>query len=392
MARPALELADIFRRHGPAYRRRHALALPHYRVMRAIERCRTAALGGHKEECGRCGHQRISYNSCRNRHCPKCQSMARARWLEARKRQLLPVEYFHVVFTLPDCIAALAYQNPRLVYSLLFASASKTLLTIAADEKQLGAKIGFFAILHTWGQNLLYHPHLHCVATGGGIAADGRRWISTRPGFFLPVRVLSRLFRRLMLEALEDAFEKGRLKFYSELERLAGGNAFTKYLAEARQCEWVVYAKPPMGGPQQVIEYLGRYTHRVAIANPRLVSMDEEEVRFRWKDYRHHDKVKVMTLEAEEFIRRFLLHTLPAGFQRIRHYGLLANSKREESLARARKLLATAVSELLPEMSHSAYELYERLTAVRWSRCPRCGAEAMVTVEVLAAVRGWDTS
>ncbi len=373
MPRPPLEVADIFRRHGPAYRRKHPLARQPLRVMRAIESCRTAVLGGHVEECGHCDYTRISYNSCRNRHCPKCQSLARAQWLADRKAELLPVEYFHVVFTVPEAVAELAYQNKRTVYHILFRAASQALLTLARDPKHLGAEIGFFAILHTWGQNLLHHPHLHCVVPGGGLCYDHERWVNCRPGFLLPVRVLSRLFRRLFLEALEKAFLDGGLQFFGELKGLQAGPAFAAYLAPLRQFEWVVYAKPPFGGPQQVLEYLGRYTHRVAIANQRLLALDDTRVSFRWKDYRHHNRSKVMTLAAEEFIRRFLLHTLPPGFQRIRHCGLLANRHRRETLALCRHLLSTPLTELLPS-STALCQLGEALSTEGLLVCPRCGA------------------
>ncbi|HMY79653.1 MAG TPA: IS91 family transposase, partial [Thauera aminoaromatica] len=309
-----LELADIFRQLGPAYRRDHSAALSRgqRRVMSAIERCRTAALGGHVEQCDACGHQRIAFNSCRDRHCPKCQSLTRAQWLEDRRAELLPVEYFHVVFTLPQEIAAIAYQNKAMVYDLLFRATAETLRAIAADPKHLGAEIGFIAILHTWGQNLLHHPHLHCVVPGGGLSPDGQHWIACRPGFFLPVRVLSRLFRRRFLTMLQQAFAAGSLTFHNALAELTDPRAFARYLAPTAQAEWVVYAKPPFGGPQRVLEYLGRYTHRVAIANSRLVAFADGQVAFRWKDYRHASRQKVMRIEAGEFVRRFLLHVLPS--------------------------------------------------------------------------------
>jgi hypothetical protein len=336
-----LEVADVFRHHGDAYRRAHAghLGRVERRVMSAIERCRTAALGGHAEVCSSCGLIRCAYNSCRNRHCPKCQGRARAEWLAARQAELLPVPYFHVVFTLPAEAAAVAFQNKAVVYTLLFKAAAETLCTIAADPKHLGAEIGLVAVLHTWGQALQHHPHVHCVVPGGGPAPDGTRWIGCRPGFFLPVRVLSRLFRRLFLERLHAAFKAGDLGFHGDLVELADPAAFARRLRELRRVEWVVYAKPPFGGPEQVLAYLGRYTHRVAIANSRLVGISADAVAFRWKDYRHHGKPKVMTLGADEFIRRFLLHSLPDGFHRIRHYGFLANRHRAEKLALCRKLL-----------------------------------------------------
>jgi hypothetical protein len=360
--------------------------------MRAVELCRTAALGGHVERCSHCAHLRVRYNSCRNRHCPKCQSLARARWLEQRKGELLPVPYFHVVFTLPEPIAALAFQNQKVVYDILFGATAQTLLTIARDPRHLGAQIGFFAILHTWGQNLLFHPHLHCVVAGGGLSADGERWIGCRPGFFLPVRVLSRLFRRLFLTALQKAFDQRRLQFFSHLQPLNDAQAFATYLQPWRTAEWVVYAKPPFGGPQQVLEYLGRYTHRVAISNQRLVSCREGQVSFRWKDYRHSQRPKTMSLAADEFIRRFLLHTLAPGFQRIRHYGLLASRHRRHALLRCRELLATPVSVLLPDPRRDWRELYLTLTGHPADRCPQCGIGTLIIIETLQPCRYPDTS
>ncbi len=381
MPRPALELADIFRLHGEAYRDRQALPRHRLRAMRAIEVCRTATLGGHVEKCSHCDYTQINYNSCRNRHCPKCQNRDRAEWLERRKADLLPVEYFHIVFTVPEPIARIAFYNQEAVYAILFRAASQTLLTIARDPKHLGAEIGFFALLHTWGQNLLHHPHLHCVLPGGGLSPDHERWIGCRPGFFLPVRVLSRLFRRLFMEALEEAFEQGSLQFHGELERLRNKTAFTNYLLPLAQAEWVVYAKPPCGGPQQVLEYLGRYTHRTAISNQRLVSMENGNVSFRWKDYRQESKPKVMTLEAGEFMRRFLIHILPPGFRRIRHFGFLANCHSKEKLALCRHLLTSPVTDLLPQQE-PCRELLQALLA-QPARCPKCGIGEMIRVDVL---------
>ena len=327
--RPVLEVADIFRHHGAAYRVDQAghLSRGQRRVMAAIEACRTPALGGHVERCEDCDETRIAYNSCRNRHCPKCQGLARAQWLADRQAELLPMPYFHVVFTMPAPIAAIALQNKAIVYDLLFKAAAETVRTIAADPRHLGAETGMIAVLHTWGQTLVHHPHLHCIVPGGGLAPDGH-WAACRPGFFLSVRVLSRLYRRLFLERLEAAFAAGALRFFGDLAGLAEPAAFAAYLQPLRRIEWLVYAKRPFGGPQQVLDYLGRYTHRVAIANSRLLELCGGQVRFRWKDYRHHDKPKVMTLDAEEFTRRFLLHVLPDGFRRIRHFGFLANSHR----------------------------------------------------------------
>ena len=335
------ELAEIVRRYGPAYRSAVGAVLPleHRRVLAAIEACRTARLGGHVDACDACGHTAISYNSCRNRHCPKCQASARSRWVEARRTELLPVPYFHVVFTLPAPLAELALQNKRLLYGLLLSAASRTLLTIAADPKHLGARIGLLAILHTWGQNLLHHPHLHCIVPGGGLSPDRRRWISCRPGFFLPVRVLSRLFRRLFLDGLAAAFRSGRLRFFGSLAPLANPAAMAAFVAPLARTDWVVYAKPPSVGPAHVLAYLGRYTHRVALSNSRILSLDDGAVAFRWKDYRHANRQRVMTLDATEFLRRFLLHVLPSGFSRIRHYGFLANRHRSRNLALCRALL-----------------------------------------------------
>lgn len=379
-----LEVADIFRQVGPSYREDHATALSQgqRRVMSAIEQCRTAALGGHVEQCDSCGHQRITFNSCRNRHCPKCQSLVRAQWLEDRQTELLPVEYFHVVFTVPQEIAAIAYQNKAVVYDILFRTTAETLRTIAGDPRHLGAEIGFIAILHTWGQNLMHHPHLHCVVPGGGIAPNGERWISCRPGFFLPVRILSRLFRRLFIAQLQLAFDHGELQFFNSLEALSSRVAFAKYLAPVTRSEWVVYAKPPFGGPKQVLEYLGRYTHRVAISNNRLREFTDGVVTFAWKDYRHESSNKTMRLDAYEFIRRFLLHVLPSGFQRIRHYGLLANRYREVRLNQCRALLAAPAPVVVSETDVDDYrDRYQRLTGVSLRDCPHCGRGQMVRIE-----------
>jgi len=388
--RPKLEVADVFRRYGSAYRQQHAgsLSRGQRRVMSAIELCRSAALGGHLEQCNSCGHQRPAYNSCRNRHCPKCQSLARAQWLEDRQAELLPVEYFHVVFTVPQEIAAIAYQNKEVVYGILFRATAETLRTIAADPKHLGAEIGFLAVLHTWGQNLLHHPHLHCVVPGGGISPDGKHWVACRPGFFLPVRVLSRLFRRLFLEHLQTAFDTGKLQFFSSLEPLRDPKALAAYLSPLRQTEWVVYAKPPFGGPQQVLNYLGRYTHRVAISNNRLLDIDYGRISFHWKDYRDHDQQKTMTLEASEFIRRFLLHVLPDGFQRIRHYGFLGHRYRQAKLALCRQLLGVvmSLSGVVPPQDKPDYrDFYEKLTGKSLRECPLCHRGQMIAIAVLPA-------
>src|SRR6478752_7798237 len=322
-----LEVADIFRAQGPVWRRTVSLSLGQRKVMSAIEQCRTAALGGHVLRCDACEQVEIAYNSCRNRHCTKCQASAAQRWLQARQADLLPVDYYHIVFTLPAPISAIAYYNKAVIYALLFDVAAETLMTIAADPKHLGARIGATLVLHTWGSALTHHPHVHGIVPGGGLSPDGERWIACRPGFFLSVRVLSRLFRRRFLEALQHAHHAGHLQFFGEFAALADERAFADWLAPLRKCEWVVYAKRPFAGPGAVLAYLSRYTHRVAISNSRLVAMDEHGVTFRWKDYRSKGRTrhKTMTLAAHEFMRRFLLHLLPAGFHRIRHYGLLAN-------------------------------------------------------------------
>jgi hypothetical protein len=378
MTAAAWEVADIFQRHGDAYRRAHDghLGRVERRVMSAIALCRTAALGGHAESCADCGFVRQAYNSCRNRHCPKCQGRARAAWLAARRAELLPVQYFHVVFTMPAAAAEIAFQNKQTVYALLFHAAAETLRRIAADPKHLGAEIGLVAVLHTWGQTLQHHPHVHCVVPGGGPSPDGTRWIACRPGFFLPVRVLSRLFRRLFLDELCAAFEAGQLGFCKNLAHLAEPASFARRLRDLRRVEWVVYAKPPFGGPQQVLAYLGRYTHRVAIANSRLLTVTDDDVAFRWKDYRHHGKSKIMALDADEFIRRFLLHTLPDGFHRIRHYGFLANGHRAAKLALCRKLLADR------PIIDPATRTEPKEAIIAFDRCPCCGGP-MVTLAVL---------
>lgn len=380
MLRPTLELADVLRQHGPAYRQAHALPLHQHQLMRAIEACRTAALGGHVEKCDHCQYTRNSYNSCRNRHCPKCQGKARDKWLADRRAELLPVEYFHVVFTLPQAIAAIAYHNKTVVYDLLFRAVATTLLTIARDPKHLGAEAGFFAVLHSWGQTLQYHPHLHCVVPGGGLSSDRKRWIRCRPGYCLPVRVLSALFRRLFVESLEQAYQQGKLQFFSELEPLQDPAAFAAYLKRIRSRKWVVYAKAPFGGPQQVLAYLGRYTHRVAISNQRLRHLQDDKVTFDWKDYRDQNRSKTMTLDAEEFIRRFLLHALPPRFQRIRHYGFLANVQRRKNIALCRELLTADLTQLLPEITPADpdEELLDKQTL-----CPLCRIGLMIRVERL---------
>jgi hypothetical protein len=376
LSRPALEVADIFRGHGPAWRGANAghVSLGQLKVMSAIETCRTAALGGHVARCEKCAHTHIAYNSCRNRHCPKCQGAAAKEWLADREAELLPVPYYHVVFTLPAPIGDIAYQNKAVIYNILFKAAAETLITIAADPKHLGARIGLTAVLHTWGSALTHHPHVHIIVPGGGISLDRQRWISCRPGFFLPVRVLSRLFRRLVLEKLAAAHDAGCLQFFGHHARLAERHSFAAYLAPLRKAEWVVYAKRPFDGPEAVLAYLSRYTHRVAIANSRLVALDDTGVTFKWKDYRAkgRERAKLMTLAIDEFIRRFLIHVLPGGFHRIRHYGLFANGGRAENIAQARHLLNAPAAPLEPSGTGDA----EPQTLSH--PCPCCGGRMIV--------------
>jgi hypothetical protein len=383
-----LEVADVFRDHGEAFLDRYGdmLSPEQRRALGDIAACRTAALGGHVEECDRCGHQRIAYNSCRNRHCPKCQATAAAQWMGAREAELLPVPYYHVVFTLPATLGPIALQNPREVYGLLFRAAAETLQQIAADPNHLGAEIGFLAVLHTWGQNLEHHPHVHCAVPGGGLSPDGSRWIACPPGFFLPVRVLSRVFRGKFLAMLGSAFEQGKLSFHGKLEVLADASEFQRRLTASAQTEWVVYAKPPFGGPEQVLKYLAGYTHRVAISNRRLVALEDGEVKFHWKDYAHAGGQKTMTLKATEFIRRFLLHVLPSGFVRIRHFGFLANRVCREKLALCRALLGV---EEAPVPVESEPTTESRATVSREpaaSACPSCGEGRMVIVTSFRAI------
>ena len=383
--RPALEVADIVRTHGDQFRSAHAASLSpgQKRVLRAIETCRTAALGGHLEKCDQCGHERNAYNSCANRHCPKCQSLSRAEWLEKRQADLLACEYFHVVFTLPEPLAAMALQNKREMYSLLFRATADALQSIAADPKLLGAQIGFFCILHTWGQTLTHHPHLHCVVPGGGISLDNGRWVACRPGFFLPVRVLSCRFRNLYLRYLEQSYAAGKLQFYGELKPLHDPKNFVRYLAPLRDSKWVVYAKPPFGGPERVLNYLGRYTHRVAISNNRLKELKDAQVTFTYKDYKHEHQQKLMTLSADEFLRRFLMHVLPDSFQRIRHYGLLGNRHRAENLARCRELLA--LSEPVPQHQRDYQQRYQELGGHDLLLCPHCKTGRMMRIGLIRA-------
>src|SRR5216110_2342630 len=380
---PAVEVAHIFRTHGAAYRHAHALSRAQRRAMQAVAACRTAALGGHVAQCDRCGTLRYCYHSCRNRHCPKCQTLAKERWLAARRAELLPVEYFHVVFTLPHALNALAQGNPRVLYTLLFRAVAATLTTFGRDPRHLGGDVGGTAILHTWGQNLSQHLHLHCVVPGGALAQDGARWIAAPPGFLFPVRALARVFRGKYLQALHRAFTAGRLRFAGALAALADPEAFATWLRDLRRHDWVVYAKRPFAGPTQLLEYLGRYTHRVAISNERLVSHTDGVVRFRWRDYADGDRVKIMTLAAEEFIRRFLLHVVPGGFVRIRHFGFLANRTRRAKLARCRALLAQPPAPAASP-AESVPALMRRLTGIDIELCPRCQQGRLHVTEILA--------
>jgi Putative transposase/Transposase zinc-binding domain len=383
--RPRLEVADIFRRHGAAWRRANAghVSLGQLQVMSAIENCRSAVLGGHVERCEDCDHSRIAYNSCRNRHCPKCQGAAARDWLAARAADLLPVGYFHLVFTLPAEIASIAYQNKAVVYDLLFRTAAETLLTIAADPKHLGARIGATAVLHSWGSAMTHHPHVHMIVPGGGISLDGKRWVACRPGFLLPVRVLSRLFRRLFLTSLAEVHAAGRLAFFGDLDGLRDRTAFAAHLAPLRRKNWFVYAKPPFAGPEAVLAYLARYTHRVAISNSRLVGLDERGVTFHYKDYRRNGQARyrMMTLAPDEFIRRFLLHTLPKGFHRIRHYGLLASAGCKANIAHARELIAAPASSGDTPTEHNNPDQTASAPTDHRPPCPCCGGR-MIIVEI----------
>jgi hypothetical protein len=381
--RPAVEVAEIFRAHGAAYRETHTLARAQRRAMQAIETCRTAALGGHRQTCDTCGAERLSYNSCRNRHCPKCQTLAKERWIEARRAEVLPVEYFHVVFTLPHTLNALAQGNPRVLYTLLFRAVAATLTTFGRDPRHLGGDVGGTALLHTWGQNLSQHLHLHCIVPGGALSRDGARWIAAPPGFLFPVRALAQVFRGKYLHGLQRAFTAGTLAFAGSTAPLADPATFAAWLQELSRPDWVVYAKRPFAGPTQVLEYLGRYTHRVALSNDRLVSLTDGVVRLRWRDYADGDRVKVLALAAEEFIRRFLLHVVPGGFVRIRHFGFLANRTRRAKLARCRVLLGQAPPPPAAP-TESVPALILRLTGIDIERCPLCPLGRLHLTEILA--------
>jgi len=389
--RPRVELADIVRAHGAAYEQTHALAGVQRRALHAIAACRTAALGGHRAVCTTCGAERITYNSCGNRHCPKCQRVATERWLAARQREVLPIPYFHVVFTLPHPLNPLAQSHPGVIYRLLFQAAASTLLRFGRDPRHLGGAVGVTAVLHTWGQTLTQHLHVHCVVTGGALAEDGTRWSPARPGFLFPVRALAKVFRGRYLAGLQRAFDRGELHFTGGLAALAEPAAFAAWLAELRQPAWVVHCKPPFAGPEHVLAYLGRYTHRVALSNDRLLGVADGRVRFRWRDYADGDRAKVMELDVDEFLRRFLLHVVPAGFVRIRHFGLLANRRRRAALAQCHLLLAQAPPP--PEAPESVRELMLRVTGIDIERCPVCQQGRLRQVERLPPMpAAWDTS
>ena len=383
--RSSPEVADIFRCYGPGYRESHGQAMPlrHLRAMRAIEACRTAELGGHVDECDHCGALRMSYNSCRNRHCPKCQSLHKERWLEARKGDLLPTRYFHIVFTLPDQLRPLALRNQQVVYNLLFRAASETLKTLTQDPKHLGAEVGFIVVLHTWSQTLMDHPHLHCIVTGGGLSPDGSQWIQPKTEFFLPVKVLSRLFRGKLLAYLKKAWQKGKLRFPGKVAYLQHEGSFNDLLSDLYKQEWVLYCKPPFSNAGTVMEYLGRYTHRVAISNDRVVNMEGDKVSIQYRDRNDNDKTKLMTLSASEFIRRFLMHILPDGFMKIRHYGILSNRNTKTKLAVAKALLGVCDPEEPQNSNEPWQDLLTRITGRDPRLCPYCGKGTMVLKEVL---------
>lgn len=391
--KPLLEVADLFRAFGPAYREVHGHEMPvrHKRVMRAIEICRTAELGGHVDQCDHCGASRISYNSCRNRHCPKCQSLDKERWLEAREKDLLPTSYFHLVFTLPEGLRPLALRHQRVIYNLLFKSVSETFIELAKDPKHLGAQIGFIVILHTWTQTLMDHPHLHCLVTGGGLSLDGKRWISSRKDFFISVKVLSSLFRGKFLDGLKKAYEAGELTFAGQIEELKEASAFKRFLSDLYHQKWVVYCKPPLKNPQKVMDYLGRYTHRVALSNDRLVRMEGDQVSFRWRDSAENNRIKLLSLEAFEFIRRFLLHVLPDHFVKIRYYGILSHRSRKRKLLWCKKLLGVSTDKEPEEPTRETWQdLLTRMTGIDPRVCPHCGKGRMILREtLLPALSRW---
>jgi hypothetical protein len=383
-----IEVADIFRQYGDAYRKTHRLSCDQLRVMQAIEGCRTALLGGHVDQCDHCGHLEISYNSCRNRHCPKCQFLRKEQWIEARRKDLLPIPYFHVVFTLPAELNPLFLRNRRVLYDLFFLSVSETLRELAQDPKRLGAGIGFMGIVHTWGQNLVDHPHLHCIVTGGGLSPAQDRWISCRKGFFLPVRVMSKLFRNKFLDYLKKSYESGQLAFFDSMGHLRQPKAFQRFRKQFYQKKWVVYCKPPFNGAEGVLNYLSRYTHRIAISNERILKLEDGQVSFRWRDYSDGNQEKIMTVAAEEFIRRFLLHVLPAGFVKIRHYGLLANRNRKNNIALCRKLLDCCPTETQARDLPATWQEYLlKVSGVDVTQCPACKKGHLFRVEALLPLR-----
>ena len=383
-----VEVADIFRRHGPEYRQSHSLPRNHLRAMRAIETCRTAALGGHKGRCQDCGHLEISYNSCRNRHCPKCQTLRKERWIEERAQDLLPVQYFHVVFSIPAELNPLVIMNQRVLYDLLFRSVSETLLELSDNPVHLGARVGFIAILHTWGQNLMDHPHIHCVVPGGGLSPDRHRWVASPKRFFIHVKAMSELFRGKFLDYLKDHYESGNLIFPGGSEHLREPRVFNRFRWRLSQKEWVVYCKPPFGGPEGVLQYLGRYTHRVAISNNRILSLENGSVSFRWRDYADGDTQKIMTLQAQEFIRRFLLHVLPHRYVRIRHFGLLSNRNRKNDIALCRELLGNGTTVTKGKDTEETWqELLQRICGIDVTTCPVCRKGRMLLVEILPPCR-----
>jgi hypothetical protein len=379
-----IEIQDIFNQHGEEYRRNHQLPLHILKTMIDIEACRTAELGGHVDECDECGHVRVSYNSCRNRHCPKCQTLAKERWLEKRKEDLLPVGYFHVVFTIPQELNYITLTNQREMYSILFKSVSETLLELSSDKKYLGAEIGFMSILHTWGQNLMNHPHIHCIVPSGGLTLDGNRWINSKKDFFIPVKVLSRKFRGKFLFYLKKAYYSNKLKYTNGVEELTEKHIFQRLIDNLYKKEWIVYCRPPFGSAEYVLEYLGRYTHRVAISNHRIVNLENGYVTFKWRDYKEHNKEKFMTLTIDEFMRRFFMHVLPRKFVKIRHYGILSNRNRSTKLQKCKELIGAVQSKgENPDVKLSAAELLLKLTGIDINICSCCGKGKMVTKEKL---------
>lgn len=382
----SVEVADIFRQYGHAYRESHEMPLNQKRAMRAIEICRTSELGGHVDECDTCGSIRISYNSCRNRHCPKCQFIRKEKWLEARKQDLLPIQYFHVVFTIPDELNPIALRNQRIIYSILFKSVSETLIELSRDPKHLCAQIGFISILHTWGQNLMDHPHIHCIVTGGGLSPDRKRWLSCKKKFFLPVKVLSRLFRGKFLDYLRKSYDSRKISFHGNISQMQEPEAFTGFLKGLYSQEWVVYCKHPFNGSEGVLQYLGRYTHRIAIGNHRIINIEDDKVSFRWRDYSDRNKNKIMTLDAFEFIRRFLFHVLPDRFVKIRYYGLLGNRNRKVMLDQCRKLLGV-ITAGLSNKDETWQEFLLRVCGIDLMKCPFCGKGRMIRKEILLPER-----